>query len=253
MTEIRIDAEKKCRKILSPNSNYSRSVHMWDRIHAYFQLIRMKEGKIKNVGNIIRFAACTNIQDPGKLTMEELKDSLRYCQIQKAELQKQAKGLRKVHLRDCLIDAQTKKQHVRVRNIKQTMNREESKRMWHLIKRTIKDPHSPSMLKVQRVLGGETKEYIIQEAMENVIQRECEIRFSLTHSAPIMSTLLGNRLGYLGDKELARSIITGNFNIPAESDPATTLILKEIGKMGLKIMNGEGKEIIITPEELTHF
>ena len=42
--------------------------------------------------------------------MEELKDGLRYCKIQKAELRKQAKGLRKVHMRDCLIDAQTKKQ-----------------------------------------------------------------------------------------------------------------------------------------------
>jgi hypothetical protein len=39
------------------------------------------KGKTKNVGNIIRFAICANIQDPDKLTMEELKDSLRYCQI----------------------------------------------------------------------------------------------------------------------------------------------------------------------------
>jgi hypothetical protein len=68
-----------------------------------------------------------------------------------------------------------------------------------------------------------------------------------------MSTLLGDWLRYLGDEELARSIITGTFNILAELDPATTLILKEIGKMGLKILNGEGKEIIITPEESTHF
>lgn len=64
-----------------------------------------------------------------------------------------------------------------------------------------------------------------------------------------MSTLLGDRLRYLGDGELARSIITGTFDIPADLDPATTLILKEIGKMGLKIMNGEGNEIIITPAE----
>ncbi len=31
------------------------------------------------------------------------------------------------------------------------------------------------------------------------------------------------------------------------------MILKEIGKMGLKIMNGEGNEIIITPAEFTLF
>jgi hypothetical protein len=158
-----------------------------------------------------------------------------------------------VHLRDWLIDAQTKKQHKRVRDIKQTMNQEESKRMLHLIKCTVKDPHSPSVLKVQQVLGGKTKDYIVQEDVENAIQRECKIRFSLAHSTQIMSTLLGNQLRYLGDEEIARSIITGTFGILADLDPVSTLILKEIGKMGLKIMNGEGKEIIITPEEFTHF
>ena len=192
MTEIRVHAEKKCRKILRPDSDYSPTIQMWyDRIHAYLQLICMKEGKTKNTGNIIRFAMRTNIQDPTALTMEELKDRLRYCRIRKGELRQQAKGLRKVHLRDRLIDAQTKKQQEKVRDIKQIINREESKRMWYLIKRTVKDPHSPSVLKVQRVINGETKEYIVQEDVENAIQRECEIRFSLAHSAPIMSTLLG--------------------------------------------------------------
>ena len=85
--------------------------------------------------------------------------------------------------------------------------------------------------------------------MENAIQRECNIRFSLAHSAPIMPSLLGERLRYLKDKELARSIITGTYDIPTNLDEATTLILKEIGKMGLKIVNGEGKEIIIMLEE----
>jgi len=55
------------------------------------------------------------------------------------------------------------------------------------------------------------------------------------------------------DEDLARSIITGSFDIPADLDPATTLILKEIRKMGLKIMNGVGNKIIITPAEFTLF
>ena len=125
--------------------------------------------------------------------------------------------------------------------------------MWYLIKRTVKDPHSPSVLKVQRVIDGETKSYSTQEEVENAIQRECEIRFSLAHSAPIMSTLLGDRLRYLGDEDLARAIITGTYDIPPSLDPATTLILKEIGKMGRKIMCGDGKVMIITPEEFTLF
>jgi hypothetical protein len=56
-----------------------------------------------------------------------------------------------------------------------------------------------------------------------------------------MSTLLGDRLRYLGDEELARSIITGTFDILADLDSATTLILKEIGKMGFK-NNEQGRQ-----------
>ncbi len=42
--------------------------------------------------------------------------------------------------------------------------------MWYLIKRTVKDPHSPSVLKVQRVVEGEIKEYKVQEDVEQAIQ-----------------------------------------------------------------------------------
>ena len=77
--------------------------------------------------------------------MEELKDGLQLACIQKADLRQQAKGLRKVHLQDCLIEAQAKRQHKRVSEIKQKINRKESKRMWYLIKRTVKNPHSPSV------------------------------------------------------------------------------------------------------------
>ena len=80
--------------------------------------------------------------------MDKLKDGLQFAPIRKADLRQQAKGLHKVHLRDCLIDAQTKKQHKQVAAIKQKCNWEESKHMWYSIKQTVKDPLSPSVLRV---------------------------------------------------------------------------------------------------------
>jgi hypothetical protein len=68
-----------------------------------------------------------------------------------------------------------------------------------------------------------------------------------------MNLLLGERLWCLSDKALARSIITGTHDIPLDLDPATKLILEEIGKLGMKIINGEGNEIIITPEDFKQF
>ncbi len=130
MTEIRVHAEKKCRKILWPDGNFSPTVKMWyDRIHAYLQLIRMKEGKTNNTANILCFARRQHINNLKGLTMEELKDKVQYSRIHQADLRKQAKGLQKTHLRDCLVDWLEKKQKKRTTAIKQKINREESKRM----------------------------------------------------------------------------------------------------------------------------
>ena len=56
----------------------------------------------------------------------------------------------------------------------------------------------------------------------------------MAHSAPIMKTPLGDKLRYLLEKEIARHIITGTYEIPDEMDPATKLILEEIGRMGVR-------------------
>ena len=125
--------------------------------------------------------------------------------------------------------------------------------MWYLIKRTVKDPHSPSVLKVQRVVEGEIKEDMVQEDVEQTIQQECKVRFLLAHSAPIMNLLLGEKLRYLSDEALAKAIITGTYEIPTDLDPATAMILKEIGKLGMKIVTGDNNEIIITPEDFKRF
>ncbi len=109
------------------------------------------------------------------------------------------------------------------------------------------------MLKVQRVMNGETKEYEIQEDVENAIQQECEIQFLLAHSAPIMTTLLGEQLQYLSDEALAQAIITRTYKIPSDMDPTTKLILEEIRKLGIKLINGEGTKIIIIPEDFQQF
>jgi hypothetical protein len=80
MTEIRIHAKKHCRKILRPDSNFSPTIQMWyDRVHAYLQLIRTKEGMTNNPRNILRFAQRQHIDNPAELTMEELQDGLQFA------------------------------------------------------------------------------------------------------------------------------------------------------------------------------
>ena len=181
MTEIRVHAKKNCRTILRPESNYSLTIQkMWyDCIHAYLQLIRLKEGKAKNISNILQFSRQQHIERPDKLTMEELKDGLQLARTRKADLRHQAKGLRKVHFRDCLIVAQSKRKHKRVVEIKQRCNCDDSKQIWYLIKRTVKDPHSPSDLRVQRVVEGKVKEYTAQDEVEHAIRNSTQVQNTL--------------------------------------------------------------------------
>ncbi len=69
---------------------------------------------------ILQFAQCQHINNLEGMTMEELQDRLQYVRIQKADLRKQAKGLRKVHLWDCLMDSLEKKQ----KNARQPLSRQ---------------------------------------------------------------------------------------------------------------------------------
>ncbi len=46
-----------------------------------------------------------------------------------------------------------------------------------------------------------------------------------------MKSLLRERLRYLSTETLAKSIIMGTYDIPSDMDPATKLILEEIGKL----------------------
>ena len=201
--DIRIHAERKCRKLMTPAAEFSPQIQHWyDRIHAYMNLLKLKEGtkKYMNKGNPRRRARKGNIKNPAGLSVEQIQDGLRCCRIRASDLRKQAKGLRKTHLRNCLIVAQEKKDKERAMAIKQKIDRKHNVRMWHTIKRTVKDPRSPQVLRVQRVEDCRVCEYRTKEEVEQVVQEECEVRFNLAHKAPIMKHTLANELGYLEDE-----------------------------------------------------
>jgi len=81
---------------------------------------------------------------------------------------------------------------------------------------------------------------------------ENECRFQLKNNAPISQTKLIYQLGYIGDSTIAQQIMEGTFGIPDEINDATVLILEEIGRIDVKLSNGE-ITIDITKEEFQHF
>ena len=158
-----------------------------------------------------------------------------------------------MHLRNSFIDARAKNQIERARRIKHMIDQEHNVGMWYLIQRTVKDPSSPAVLKVQTIKNVKIPTYTKQADIEQVIQKQCEYRFTLAHRAPTMKHALGVKLRYLSDEEMARSITERMYNIHIDLDNAIKLILEEIGKMGTEIRNKEGQDIVITPEYFIRF
>jgi hypothetical protein len=108
MDTIIIHAENKCGLILTPESNFSPQLQFWnDRIYAYLALLGLKEGNHRhaNQANIYCHVRRKHIDSPNSLTKQDIKDTLRICRIRQHDL-KYKKGRRKVHQRDCLIEAQ---------------------------------------------------------------------------------------------------------------------------------------------------
>ena len=100
--KIRIHAEKKCKKIMTQDVEFSQQVQLWyDRIHAYMVLFKVKERtkKIPNMASTMTRKKA--IENPSGLTIGEITNDLRFYRIRAKELRKQTKGLRNIYLRNC--------------------------------------------------------------------------------------------------------------------------------------------------------
>lgn len=253
--EIGLHAAAKCRKIYKPPLPFSQEVHVWDeRKKIYNGLLRRLDGRCHNGSNIIRQAWKFDITNPQELSRYQCLDGVRYCKGRLMELKKVAKGLRKVHLRNRLIQADESGDKVAYKGVLQTIEREEKKRMWPTINRSVDDPRLGATDHVQRLRRDGTIENITdKDAMNAEIQYVTEQRFDLAHSAPITMSSLATKLGYLSDTEFAKQLLGGHVNIPSDVDDTTTLVLEEIAKIGMTVETLSGDELVITPEKFRHY
>ena len=146
----------------------------------------------------------------------------------KRQLASSAEGLRKLHLRECLAQAQASGDCKKKAAIKSIINRESVRATWRLIKNATRDASGNSVTSVTTVRNGVETHYRTKESVENALQEEVGERFTLAHNAPIMESELGSRLYLLQDEALAREIIWGDYDPPANLDDATKMILREI-------------------------
>ena len=82
---------------------------------------------------MLQRATAANIPNPIALTTLQYNDGIKYCKLRLVELRKTAQGLQIVYLKNCPIKAQDLKDEDNVKGIKQTVNMDESKIMWHIM------------------------------------------------------------------------------------------------------------------------
>jgi len=85
---------------------FSLPVQHWVKKRWGYQgLLRIHNGKCRNVSNVCRDARRAGIARPKELTRAQVEDGIRYCNNRLWELKVHDKALRKVHLRDRVIEA----------------------------------------------------------------------------------------------------------------------------------------------------
>ena len=100
------------------------------------------------------------------------------------EMEKLARELRKVYLRNRLILAEERGDKAAYRGVKQTIEREENKPIWREINQSVDDAILGETDHVQRIHpDGNTKDITDPEDMNAEIQYVMEQMFDLAHSA----------------------------------------------------------------------
>jgi hypothetical protein len=111
-----------------PFSKQVRTVHF--RQCAYQGLVKLLDGMARKSSNWFREAIKAGIPSPRLLTRDQCLDGMEACTRRLKVLKVQSGGLRKVHLRDCLIKAKEDGDEARCKGILRTIKREEQKSIW---------------------------------------------------------------------------------------------------------------------------
>jgi hypothetical protein len=141
MAEMQRGSKRQCRIIYSTEMPFSkpvRTVHF--RWRAYQGLVKLLDSMTRKSSNLFREAIKAGIPAPRLLTRDQCLDGVEACTRRLKVLKAQSGGLRKLHLRDCLIKAQEDGDKARSKGILCTIKREEQKSVWQRINRAIDDP-----------------------------------------------------------------------------------------------------------------
>jgi hypothetical protein len=191
--------------------------------------------------------------DSFNLTHEQCLEGIAYCNQQLQNMERQALGLRKVHLRNCLILAEDLNNKERYKEILQVIEREEQRRMWRSIRRVTNDPQLGAITFVQRQTNDGIVNITDREEMCEEIQAVTESRFELAESAPVTSSSLSSTVSFLGNTEYAMNLMTGAIPIPSDVDKHTRIVIEEMKRLWSSDNQEHFQAFSISNNDYRHF
>jgi hypothetical protein len=155
MVKMQKHSERNCQQIFATNLPFSKPVRALHFYRRAFQggLLRVHLGKAKNTSNITWQAIKASIPNPCSLSSDQCLDGIEACSRKLKGLQIHAHDFRKMHLRNCLIQAQDNGDKEQYKRILRTIKQEEQKSIWKRINRATDDPKLGAIPKVQRMEG----------------------------------------------------------------------------------------------------
>ena len=127
--ELKLHAEKKCRRISSGRIPFSEEASIWIcRLQVYRSLLKYHVGKVTNRGNLKRAARRCKIYRPMHISVEDLRTRIKAAKDKCKYFCRHGQKYRRKHLDRCLLRAQNRKDEEAEKKILAIIQRE--KQFW---------------------------------------------------------------------------------------------------------------------------
>lgn len=150
MDQLRLHAERKCRKIMTPEAPFSLEVQHWyDAIHALKQLRNMLIQPNRNYNSANNYCFARRFMNsPKLLTLDQIHSAIKYCRIKQKKARETAEPDQQEMLTNSLAKTDFKGYKKKVAGIRQILSTECNKKNWGIVNAFLDDPRSPPLTSI---------------------------------------------------------------------------------------------------------
>ena len=239
LTELMLGAEKCCHKKRICHLEWSPIIGLCLRkLHIYRWIIRSKQGRRTNFGNLVRTCANNGIKHPGTMTLDEAETGEAAMVKRLQNIKEQAPQLRQEHLQNFIDKARAVGDKARVEGIIRIMRKESQsvqyKRMWFAFG---KRKGSAASRVAFYANTGPDPIYNTKDNLEINTKEHLGERFSEARLSPFCSGQLLSDVGLMGDGPEVDAILEGTYEFPDNCDKNAIWMMKEAARVYTKTVN----------------